>query len=138
MGCGPADGFLVAGAMDIDVAVMRVHGSAPVEAWLQALQPEDARGDAGRRKFRLRCVADDFAALEHRPRGFAGTDFFGDAMQAQRRAIGTFRLADAETRCGAGELSNAPAPVKKRKGLVGDADSQNKGGRNDALLAAGD
>ena len=58
---GPADAFLITRAVDVNVAVMRVHAAALVESRLQPREPQDARGDFGIRKFRLRRVADDLA-----------------------------------------------------------------------------
>src|SRR5471032_801044 len=103
-----ADGFLVRRAVDVNVTRVRIHVDAAIESFVQArfetFEPQDARGDLGVRKFRLRRVADDLARFENRSRPLARADFFRDAMQSERRAIRAFRLPDAETRSGAGEF----------------------------------
>ena len=114
---GPADGFLICRAVDVNVARVRIHVDAAVETFVQAgletFQPQDARGDFGVRKFRLRRVADDPARFENRSRRFARADFFRDAMQSERRAIRAFRLPDAETRSGAGKFFDEFVLLKK-------------------------
>ena len=105
---GLADGFLVRRAVDVNVARVRIHVDTAIKSFVQAgfetFEPQDARGDFGVRKFRLRHVADDFARFENRSRRLARADFFCDAMQSERRAIRAFRLPDAETRSGAGKF----------------------------------
>src|SRR5271154_5749424 len=97
---GLADGFLVRRAVDVNVARVRIHVDLAVESLVQAgfetFEPQDARGDFGVGKFRLRCMADDFARSENCSRRFARADFFCDAMQSERRAVRAFRLPDAE------------------------------------------
>ena len=88
-------------AVDVNVARVRIHVAAAIEAGFETFQPQDARGDFCVRKFRLRRVADDFARFENRSRRFARADFFRNAMQSERRAIRAFRLPDAKTRSGA-------------------------------------
>ena len=56
-----ADGFLIAGAVDVNVARVRIHVRALIKTRLQTFEPQDARGDFGVGKFRLRRVADDDA-----------------------------------------------------------------------------
>ena len=101
---GLADGFLVRRSVDVDVARVRIHIAAPIKAGFETFEPQDARGDLGVRKFRLRRVADGPARFEDRSRRFARADFFRDAMQSERRAVRAFRLPDAETRSGAGKF----------------------------------
>ncbi len=98
-----ADGGLVAGAVDVDVASVGIHVAAAVESGLEAVQPQNARGDFG--------IGQAFPGVTNWLAGFergsgrpAAADFFGDAVQAERGAIGAFRLADAEARSGAAEL----------------------------------
>ena len=114
---GLADGFLVRRAVDVDVTRVRIHVDAAVESLVQAgfetFEPQDACGDLGVRKFRLRRVADDLARFENRSRRFARADFFRDAMQSERRAVRAFRLSDAETRSGAGKFFYEFALLKK-------------------------
>ena len=45
MGCGLAEGWLVAGAVDVDVAAEAVHVAATVEPLFQPFQPEYPRRD---------------------------------------------------------------------------------------------
>src|SRR5271156_179617 len=99
-----ADGFLVRRAVDVDVARVRIHVAAAIEAGFETFEPQDARGDLGVRKFRPRRMADDLARFENRSRRFARADFFRDAMQSERRALRAFHLPDAETRSGAGKF----------------------------------
>ena len=148
---GLADGFLVRRAVDVNVASVRIHVDVAVETLVQAgfkaFEPQDARGDLGVRKFRLRRVADDLARFENRSRRFARADFFRDAMQSERRAIRAFRLPDAETRSGSGkhfyELEIFHAGMQRRgdvfkKGnrLSGDVDGEQKWRERDAMLCA--
>ena len=93
---GPADGFLVRRAVNINVARARIHAAAAIEAGFESVQPQDARGDFGVREFRLRHLADDLARFENCSCRLARADFFRDAMQSERRAIRAFRLPDAE------------------------------------------
>ena len=66
-----------------------------VEARLQTFQPQNARGDLGVGKFRLRCIADDLARLKRRACRFA-SPIFSAIQRAQRRAVRAFDLPDAE------------------------------------------
>ena len=63
--CGPAEGFLIRRAVDVNVTRVRVYVDLAVEtlvdAGLKAFEPQNTRGDFGVREFRLRRVADDFA-----------------------------------------------------------------------------
>lgn len=137
-----ADGILVCRAVDVNVARVRIHVDAAIESFVQAgfetFEPQDARGDFGVRQFRLRRVANGFARFENRSSPFARADFFCDAMQSERRALRTFRLPDAETRSGAGDFFYEFVLLKKRNGLPGDADDENKlCHRNAIFLASG-
>ena len=78
--------FLIRRAVNVNVAVVRIHFAAAIEARFETFEPQNARGDFAVRKFRLRRVTDDFARLENRSRRFARADFFRDAMQPKRRA----------------------------------------------------
>src|SRR6185437_16747185 len=95
---------LVGGAVDVNIALVRIHIAAAIDAGFQAFEPQDARGDFGIGEFRLRDVADDFARLENSSGRFARANFFSNAMQSQWRAIRAFLLPDAKARGGAGEL----------------------------------
>ena len=108
---------LVAGAVDVNIAVVRIHIAAVIETRLQPFQPQDARGDFGVGKFRLRRVADGFARFENGPRRFAAADFFRDAMQAQRRAVGAFDLPDAKARGGTAEMFSRNLPSSNSESL---------------------
>src|SRR5271154_585693 len=114
---GLANGFLVRRAVDVNVACARIHVDVAIESLVQAgfetFEPQDARGDLGVRKFRLRRVADDLARFENRSRHDARADFFRDAMQSERRAIRTFRLPDAEARSGTGKFFYELVLLKK-------------------------
>src|SRR5581483_4274564 len=121
-----ADGILVRGAVNVNVTRMRIHVAAAIESVFKTFQPQNACGDFGVRKFRLRRVADDFARFENRSRPFARTDFFRDAMQPQRRAIRAFRLPDAETRSGARNFFYEFVLLKKRNSLFGDVEDENE------------
>ena len=134
---GLADGFLIRRAVDVNVARVRIHVAAAIEAGFETFQPQDARGDLGVRQFRLRRVADDPARFENRSRHDARADFFRDAMQSKRRAVRAFRLPDAETGSGAGKFFYEFVLLKKRSGLLGDADEENKLSRCNILLLAG-
>jgi hypothetical protein len=83
---------------------VRIHVAAAIEAGFETFQPQDARGDFGVRKFRLRRVADDLARFENRSRWRARADFLRDTVQSERRAIRAFLLPDAEPRSGAGKF----------------------------------
>ena len=136
-----ADGRLVARAMNINVPRVRIHLAAAVEPGLKAFQPENARGDLGLRH-PLPGVTDGLPPLENRPRRPAAANFFHHPMQAQRRAVRAFELADAKTRGGTAESFNAKeqrrkVSFKKRNGLVGDTDHKNKARWNDAVLFTG-
>ena len=137
---GFADARLVRRAVDVNVTRVRVHAAAAIEAGFESFQPQDARGDFGVRKFRLRCVADGLARLENRSRRRFRADFFRDAMQSERRAIRAFRLPDAETRRGAAHFAAKPPGrgglLKKRNGLPADADDENKLRRRDSIFPA--
>ena len=127
--------------MKINVPRMRIHIAATVEAGFEPFQPENARGDL-RLRHPLPGVTDGLPPLENRPRRPAAANFFHHPMQAQRRAVRAFELADAKTRGGAAECFNAKTPgrkvpIEKRNGLVGDTDHKNKARWNDAVLFTG-
>jgi len=137
-----ANGFLVRRAVDVNVTRVRIHVGVAVESFVQAgfkaFQPQNARGDLGVRKFRLRRVADDPARFENRSRRFARADFFRDAMQSEWRAVRAFRLPDAETRSGAGKFFYEFFLLNKRNGLPGDVDDENElRWRNSIFLTSG-
>jgi len=71
---------LVRNSVDVNVTRVRIHIAALIQAWLKPFQPENARGDFGVGKLRLRRVADGFTRFEDSTRGRARTDLFGDAM----------------------------------------------------------
>jgi hypothetical protein len=96
-GSGPANAGLVGRAVNINVTRMRIHIATAIEARLQSIEPQDACGDLGIGKFRLRCMSDNFARFENRPRPLPCPNFFRDAMQSQGSLIRTFDLTDAET-----------------------------------------
>lgn len=121
-----ADARLVRRAVNVNVASARIHIATAVEARFETFQPENAAGDFGVRKFRLRGVADGFARFENRSRRCASADFFRDSMQSQRRAIRAFRLPDAETRGGAGKFFDEFIFLEQRNSLPGDVDGENE------------
>jgi len=135
--CGLADRFLVRRAMDVNVARMRIHAAAAIETGFETFEPQDARGDFGVRKFRLRRVADDLARFENRSRPLARSDFFRDVMQSERRAVRAFRLPDAITRSGTGNFFCEFASLKKRNGLFGNVDSENELRRSNFIFLTG-
>jgi len=83
---GLANRRLVAGAVNVNVARMRIHVAAAVEAGFESFQPENARGDFGVRH-PLPSVADGLAALENRSHRPAAANLFHNAMQSERRLI---------------------------------------------------
>jgi hypothetical protein len=58
-------------------------------------------------------------------------------MQSERRAIRAFRLSGAKTRRRAGEFFDEFISLKKRNGLFGDADNENKMRWNNSIFLAG-
>src|ERR1700743_3634989 len=129
-GRGLADSGLIASAVNINIARVRIHVAAAIESRLKAIQPKDARGDfcIGNA---FPCVADGLACFKHRPRRPAISDFFRDTMQAKRRAVRAFLLADAKTGSGAAEYfyqliftTGRRGFFEKRNGLIGDADGE--------------
>ena len=111
---GFANRRLVAGPVNVNVARVRIHVAATVEAGFESFQPENARGDFCVRH-PLPGVADWLAALENRSRRPATADFFHDPMQSRRRAVRPGNLADAKTRSGTAELFNATPLARERE-----------------------
>ena len=102
---GFANRRLVADAVEVNVAGMRIHVAATVEAGFESFQPQDAGGDFGFRH-PLPGVADWLAALENRPYRPAASNFFHDPMQSQRRTVRTGDLADAKAGRRAAKIFN--------------------------------
>jgi hypothetical protein len=109
-----AEGLLIAEAVDVNVARVRVHIATAIEAFLQSFEPQDARGDGFQRQT-VAQVADDFPAFEDSSRLAARADLFRDAMQAERGPVRTSNLADAELGGGDGYCL-ARASLQESKG----------------------
>ena len=91
----PANRRLVAGAVNVNVARVRIDVAAAVEPRFESFQPQNARGDFCVRH-PLPGITDGLAPLEHRSHRPAATNFFHDAMQSERRAVRAGGLADAK------------------------------------------
>lgn len=80
--------FLI-GAVDVDVACIRIAARPPVFPGIKAVQPQDARGDQilGTHGFRgiLPNETERTPPLEDHAGRFSGTNAVGDLMQAGRR-----------------------------------------------------
>ena len=94
-GRGPADSGFVAGAVEVNVTCMRIDIAAAIEAGFQSVEPQNSRRDF-RERMSAPCEADRTPAFEDSANRPAAADFFGDAMEAEGRAIGTGVLSDAE------------------------------------------
>ena len=156
----PANRRLVAGAVNVNVARVRIDVAAAVEPRFESFQPQNARGDFCVRH-PLPGITDGLAPLEHRSHRPAATNFFHDAMQSERRAVRAGGLADAKAgsgtakifgeskffrsgsrqraeKCGGPPTAATQRGIfKKRNGLFGDADNENKARWNDAVFFAG-
>ncbi|HMD54666.1 MAG TPA: hypothetical protein VKJ65_08975, partial [Phycisphaerae bacterium] len=68
-------------------------------------------------------------------------DFFGNAMQPQRRAIRAGLLPDAKARSGTAHVVTLPPRTggifKKQNGLGGDINDENEWGGRDTVFFAG-
>jgi|GEM_PF-1915129 len=85
--------------MDVDISSVRVHVAATIEAGLEALEPKYSVSDR-RSRMPLPRQTGRLPAAKHRADGPAAANLFRDAMQAKRSLVGSFLLADAETRRG--------------------------------------
>ena len=103
VGGGATEAGLVSEAVDVDVAGEGVHVAAAVEAGVEAVEPQDARGD-GLQRQAVAQVADGLAGFEDGARLRTRAVLLRDTMQAQRCAVRGSDLADAELRGGADEL----------------------------------
>ena len=99
---GSADQILTAGAMDIDVAPVRIDPRALVDPFLKTRQPENAGEDEV-----IPVLAKDpvFARVlsipEYAARGGAVAELLPDPMKTERRFEGVLPVSNAEAGCGA-------------------------------------
>lgn len=95
MRAGAAEGVLVVGAVDVDVAGKSIYAGAGIDPVFEAAQPEDAAGDEvpfGRGQAGVD-FAGGAAALKDHAAGGAGAVLFSDFMEAPGCAEGILDAA---------------------------------------------
>jgi len=98
-----ADEVLPAGAVDIDVALVRIHARAFIDPLLEAFEPQDAGQDQiVSVLFVVPVFARVFAVPENAARRRAGPILLPDAMNAERCFERVFPIAVAEA--GGGDI----------------------------------
>lgn len=147
MRSGTAQRRLVAGAVNVNVAGVRIDLAAAIETRLQTFEPKNARGDGSQREA-LPGVAGKCALFEIRSNRPTAADFFRDAMESARRHVRAGNFADAKFGSGATQFFYEPEIFsttktrrregffKKRNGLFRDVHGENEARWNDATLLA--
>ena len=82
-----ADGILVGGAVNVDVALMGIHVSALIPAGFESFQPQNAGRDFCVCEAGLGSMAHVLARPKYGSGGKAGANFFANSMQSERRAV---------------------------------------------------
>ncbi len=122
---GLAQQVFLIGAVQVDVPRAAVHTPAPVDARLQAVEPEDARQDIvgrerGAPEFRRQHLVGRLARNKGLPRPRRLADPVGDPMPAQRSLLGVLPGTRAPFAGRDGIDARRGLRRKQRELLVGD------------------